>query len=65
MKGGNFELETMLMMHSPAPDLNCFRSGRYKVQKELSPAKRCEKSGKYAKRAMFHGSKTDSAISCI
>ena len=41
------------------------KCGRYKVRKEPSPAKRCEKSGKDAKRAMFYGRKADSAISCI
>ena len=40
-------------------------SGRYKVRKEPSPAKRCEKSEKGAKRAMFYRRKADSAISCI
>ena len=42
-------------------------SGRYKVRKEPSPAKRCEKSRKDAKRAMFYGRKTDSACTdfCI
>ena len=29
------------------------RCGRYKVRKEPSPAKRCEKSGKDAKRAVL------------
>ena len=29
------------------------KNGRYKVRKEPSPAKRCEKSGKDAKRAVL------------
>ena len=41
------------------------QGGRYKVRKEPSPAKRCEKSGKDAKRVMFYGRKTDSAIMYI
>ena len=41
------------------------KTGRYKVRKEPSPAKRCEKSGKDAKGAMFYGRKADSAMSCI
>ena len=34
-------------------DFNMFNYGRYKVRKEPSPAKRCEKSGKGAKRAVL------------
>ena len=36
---------------SSRPILYMVDHGRYKVRKEPSPAKRCEKSGKYAKRA--------------
>ena len=35
-----------------------------KSRHQRKDAKRCEKSGKYAKRVMFYGRKTDSAISC-
>ena len=36
-----------------------------KSRHQRKDAKRCEKSGKDAKRAMFYGRKADSAISCI